>query len=158
AAWSATAPLLSTRALSMPADSLQTPIPPEAGRVLLPLARGAIAAELRLDARRNGEEPQWLLRQGASFITLMLAGKLRGCMRTLRAHGPLAEDVRHNAVGAAFRDPRFTPLTTGEFTGVAVEISVLSPLEPMQFGDEADALKQLRPGMDGIVFEYGRHT
>jgi AmmeMemoRadiSam system protein A len=134
------------------------PYPPDAGRVLLPLARAAIASELKLDAWRTGEEPDWLRRQGASFITLMRDGKLRGCIGTLRAHRALAEDVRANAIGAAFSDPRFTPLTAAEFAGVAVEISVLSALEPVSFGDEADALRQLRAGVDGIVFEYGCHA
>lgn len=132
--------------------------PPDAGHVLLPLARAAISSELGLAPGAAGEGPSWLKQQGACFITLMREGKLRGCIGTLRPHRPLVEDVMANAVGAAFRDPRFAPLTVAEFSGVAVEISVLSPLESMSFGDERDALSQLRAGLDGIVFEYGRHT
>lgn len=141
----------------MPADSLSHGLPPDAGRVLLPLARAAIARELKLDPPSTAEEPQWLRQQGASFITLMREKKLRGCIGTLQAHRELVEDVRANALGAAFRDPRFAPLTVAEFADTAVEISVLSPLEPMRFADEADALRQLRPGTDGLIFEYGRH-
>lgn len=132
--------------------------PPDAGRVLIGLARAAISSELGISADNAAEAAQWLDRQGASFITLMLADRLRGCIGTLRPHRALAEDVRANAVGAAFRDPRFAPLTATELPGVAVEISVLSPLEPIAFHDELDALRQLRAGLDGIVFEYGRHT
>jgi AmmeMemoRadiSam system protein A len=135
-----------------------SPFPPDAGQVLLPLARSAIAFELKLGPQGAGEEPSWLRQQGASFITLKRERKLRGCIGTLRAHRTLADDVRANAVGAAFRDPRFTPLTAAEFADTAVEISVLSPLERMSFSDEADALRQLRAGTDGVVFEYGRHT
>jgi AmmeMemoRadiSam system protein A len=138
-------------------DGNSSPYPADAGGVLLPLARAAIAAELGLGQRALGDQP-WLKQQAASFITLMREGKLRGCIGTLRPHRALVEDVVANAVGAAFRDPRFTPLSAEEFSGVAVEVSVLSALEPMHFGDEPDALRQLRAGIDGVVFQYGHHT
>jgi AmmeMemoRadiSam system protein A len=132
--------------------------PPDAGPVLIRLARAAISSELGVTTAAAGPEAGWLDRAGASFITLMLNEKLRGCIGTLRPHRTLAADVRANALGAAFRDPRFAPLTAPELSGVSVEISVLSPLEPVLFRDEADALRQLRAGLDGLVFEYGRHT
>jgi AmmeMemoRadiSam system protein A len=138
----------------MPAESIY---PADAGPVLVRVARGAISTELGLPAD-GPDTPAWLAREGASFITLMLEGKLRGCIGTLRPHRALAEDVRANAVGAAFRDPRFGRLTPAEFLAVSVEVSVLSPLEPLVFGDEADALRQLRAGVDGLIFEYGHHS
>jgi hypothetical protein len=133
------------------------PVPADAGRVLLPLARAAIAAELRLGAATSIDEP-WLRQEGACFITLMRESKLRGCIGTLRPHRALAEDVKANAVAAAFRDPRFTPLTAAEFAAISVEISVLSALESMSFSSEPDALSQLRAGVDGVVFQYGHHS
>ena len=132
-------------------------LPRDAGRVLLPLARTAIANQLGMSWQEN-ETPQWLQQYGACFITLTRDTKLRGCVGTLRAHRALAEDVKANAVAAAFRDPRFPPVAAGEFPVVALEISVLSAVEPMRFDDEADALRQLRRGIDGLVFEYGYHT
>jgi hypothetical protein len=144
----------------MAADSVRDnphSFPPDAGQVLLPLARTAIAAELRLVHPASAEQA-WLRQEGASFITLMREGKLRGCIGTLRPHRTLADDVKANAIGAAFRDPRFTPLTVEEFAAISVEVSVLSALEPLSFGDEPGALKQLRAGVDGIVFQYGHHT
>lgn len=131
--------------------------PSDAGRILIPLARAAISSELGLSASAAAGA-EWLAREGASFITLMLDGKLRGCIGTLRAHRTLADDVRANAVGAAFRDPRFARLTAAELPAVSVEVSVLSALEPLSFGDEPDALRQLRAGIDGVVFEYGHHS
>jgi len=125
--------------------------------VLLPLARTAIANQLGL-SWQGSETPQWLQQYGACFITLTRDTKLRGCVGTLRPHRALAEDVKANAVAAAFRDPRFPPVAAGEFPVVALEISVLSAVEPMRFDDEADALRQLRRGIDGLVFEYGYHT
>ena len=132
-------------------------LPDNAGTVLLPLARAAIADQLGLRQPAN-EDAVWLKRDGASFITLKREGRLRGCIGTLRAHRTLVEDVKANAVAAAFRDPRFTPLTADEFAGVAVEISVLSGLEPLRFTDEQDALRQLRAGIDGVVFQFGHHS
>jgi len=132
-------------------------LPRDAGRVLLPLARTAIANQLGL-SWQGSETPQWLQQYGACFITLTRDTKLRGCVGTLRPHRALAEDVKANAVAAAFRDPRFPPVAAGEFSVVALEISVLSAMEPMRFEDEADALRQLRRGIDGLVFEYGYHT
>jgi AmmeMemoRadiSam system protein A len=130
--------------------------PPDAGIVLLPLARAAIAQEIGR-ALPTIEEAAWLLEFGACFITLTHEAKLRGCIGTLRAHRPLGEDVKANAVAAAFRDPRFKPLTVNEFDTIDVEISLLSLLEPIAFTDQTDALKQLRVGVDGVVFQYGHH-
>lgn len=132
-------------------------LPDDAGSVLLPLARAAIAGEFGLSHQANEDLP-WLKPQGACFITLKREGKLRGCIGTLRAHRPLADDVKVNATGAAFRDPRFPPLSADEYAAIALEISVLSPLEPMRFSDEADALRQLRIGVDGVEFQFGHHT
>jgi AmmeMemoRadiSam system protein A len=132
-------------------------LPADAGAVLLPLARAAIAGQLGLSQAASEDAP-WLKREGASFITLKREGRLRGCIGTLRAHRTLVEDVKANALGAAFRDPRFKPLTADEFAGVAVEISVLSGLEPLRFADERDALRQLRVGVDGVVFQFGHHS
>lgn len=131
--------------------------PNDAGTVLLPLARAAIATELGMAHAADVGQP-WLAQQGASFITLMSENRLRGCIGTLRPHRALADDVKANAVGAAFRDPRFKPLTAAEFTTLSVEVSVLSALEHMSFGDEADVLRQLRAGTDGLIFQYGHHT
>jgi AmmeMemoRadiSam system protein A len=141
----------------MPADPGPTSYPPDAGRVLLPLARSAIAAQLGLGQPAQDDRP-WLKQQGACFITVMRDDKLRGCIGTLRAHRALAEDVKANAVAAAFRDPRFAPVDAAELAAIALEISVLSALESIRFADEPDALRQLRAGVDGVVFEYGHHT
>ncbi len=131
-------------------------LPLDAGSVLLPLARAAIAAQLGtpLSAR---EDADWLHTTAASFVTLMQQNQLRGCIGTLEAHRTLIADVRANAVAAAFRDPRFKPLAKHEFDAVSVQISVLSAVARVSFRDEDDALAQIRPGIDGVIFEYGYH-
>ncbi|MDO8464399.1 MAG: AmmeMemoRadiSam system protein B [Gallionella sp.] len=128
----------------------------EHGRILLQLARNAIAEQFGR-AKQNIPQADWLKQPGATFVTLTLHGQLRGCIGSLEAHRPLAEDVRRNAVASAFQDPRFAPLTAEEFADVAVEVSLLTPAQPMQFRDELDALTQLRPNVDGVIFEYGAY-
>ena len=131
-------------------------LPADAGNILLPLARAAIAAELGAPVAAGGEA-DWLSRAGASFITLKQQGELRGCIGTLEAHRALADDIRANAVAAAFRDPRFKPLQQHELATISVEVSVLSAVDSLMFRDEDDALSQLRPAVDGVIFQYGYH-
>jgi AmmeMemoRadiSam system protein A len=135
---------------------MTTEVDNRTGEVLLPIARAAIAQEFGRPATA-AEDAEWLRSPGACFVTLSQGERLRGCIGTLKAHRPLLEDVKSNARSAAFRDPRFPPLAVHELDHTTVEISLLSLLEPISFADEADALSQLRPGVDGIVFEYGYH-
>lgn len=123
----------------------------DAGKTLLGIARGAI--ESRLFGSATGADAPWLRQNAATFITLTRDGGLRGCIGSLQATRPLADDVAENAVSAAFRDPRFPPMTAAEWPGVRVEVSLLSTPKPLRFADEADLLAQIRPGEDGIILE-----
>lgn len=130
----------------------------EQGKILLQIARTAISRALRVpSASRTGVDVNmpWLSQPGATFVTLTQWGELRGCIGSLQACDPLIEDVSNNAVSAALYDPRFSPLAADELDTVSLEVSLLSELQPLGFTSEADALAQLRPDIDGIVFEYG---
>jgi len=128
----------------------------EKGETLLKLARTEIASKLGHPGVASAQS-DWLAEPGATFVTLTRQGELRGCIGTLEAHRPLGIDVRENAVAAAFRDPRFMPLSQTEFDEIRVEVSLLSPTEPLAVADEAAALAALRPHVDGVVFEYGHY-
>lgn len=130
-------------------------LPADAAAVLLPLARAAVAAELGID-RPADDSPRWLAEPGACFVTLHTAGRLHGCIGTIWPTRPLREDVRENARAAATRDRRFPPLTRPELADTVIEVSVLSPTEPIAAGTEAQVLAALRPGLDGVVLECGR--
>lgn len=97
--------------------------------------------------------PPALREPAAAFVTLHCDGALRGCIGSLEPRRPLVEEVAANAYAAAFRDPRFPPLPPSEYPALEVEISVLGPSEPLKFADEADLLRQLRPGVDGLLLE-----
>mgnify|MGYP000925228888 CR=1 FL=1 len=126
------------------------------GSALLVTARNAIAKRFGLTG--SPVEPvAELAEPGATFVTLTQAGQLRGCIGSLEAWRPLLTDVEENARNAAFRDPRFQPLGETELAGTRVEVSLLTPAEPLVFRDEAEALAQLRPNIDGVIFSAGRH-
>jgi AmmeMemoRadiSam system protein B/AmmeMemoRadiSam system protein A len=127
------------------------------GHALVDAARQSIAEALGLQPAGEGidaEHPA-LARPGASFVTLHGAdGRLRGCIGRLQAVRPLIEDVRANARAAAFQDTRFPPLRTHEWPGLQVEVSVLGAAEPLAAASEAEARAALRPGIDGVIFEW----
>jgi AmmeMemoRadiSam system protein A len=123
-----------------------------AGRVLLGVARGAIESRLSGAEHSLAQDP-WLNQAGASFVTLRKSGALRGCIGSLDALRALGADVAENAVGAAFRDPRFPALASDEWPQCRVEVSLLSRPKPLRFADEADLLEQVVAGEDGLILE-----
>jgi len=127
------------------------------GKTLLAIARAAISQALGIAHTAADESAPWLAEPGACFVTLTRHGELRGCIGTLQAHRTLLADVQSNAVSAAFHDPRFLPLTASELGSTRIEVSLLSATQAITFHDEADALAQLRPDIDGVVFEYGHY-
>ncbi len=124
------------------------------GKLLIALARATISGQFGLNCSVRDEAPV-LQRPGATFVTLKRNGQLRGCIGSLSVHRSLIDDVRANARAAAFQDPRFKPLSFEELSSIRIEVSLLSAMKPMTFRDEADALSQLRPGVDGVVLESG---
>lgn len=99
--------------------------------------------------------PLRLQQPGASFVTLMQRGHLRGCIGTLSAHKPLAQDVADNAAASALRDPRFPSVVPLEIPRLHIEISVLTPPVDFPVRDEADLLKKLQPGEHGLILQDG---
>ena len=73
----------------------------------------------------------------------------------LKPMRPLAEDIAQNAWSAAFRDPRFSPMSAEEMDGLDIHISILGEPEPMEFSDEKDLVSKIRPGVDGLILEDG---
>ncbi len=99
--------------------------------------------------------PEELLAPRAAFVTLEKQNRLRGCIGSLKPRRPLAEDVICNAFAAAFRDPRFPPVTPEEAKDLSIHLSVLSSLEEIPCRSEQELLAQIRPGIDGLVLEEG---
>lgn len=127
---------------------------------LLELARASIEAGLDggepLDPDVE-QFPSGLMVPGATFVTLHLNGRLRGCVGSFEAHRSLLEDVAKNAYAAAFRDYRFSPLTRDELDGLDIHISLLTPMDPLNAGSREELIEALRPGLDGLLVEDPPH-
>lgn len=131
---------------------------PQERAILLGLARQAIEAAVKgeplapLDLQCL---PEALSQPGASFVTLTKHGELRGCIGTLEAYQPLAEDVREHAAGAALQDYRFPPVIEAELKDLEIEISRLTAPMPLKYKTPQELLERLRPGVDGVILRDG---
>jgi len=125
---------------------------------LLKLARQSIelAVGHRPPLRLNlSEYSPALQEEGASFVTLTIAGDLRGCIGALQAYQPLVQDVCEHAVAAALEDYRFPPVSNREVPLLEIEISRLTPPRHMEYAQPNDLLTHLRPGVDGVILQDG---
>lgn len=125
------------------------------GELILAIARAAVAesfgaAPLQLQPR------SWLETLAATFVTITRGEQLHGCIGSIEPRRSLHEDLRHNAVMAAFHDPRTRALQPEELEWVRFSVSILGPRTPMQFTGEADVHAQLRPRVDGLILSW-RH-
>ncbi len=132
-------------------------------QTLLQLAREALVCAVHGDKfpplSLDGLPPA-LQEIGASFVTLTKHGDLRGCIGTLEARQPLAEDVREHAAAAALDDYRFPPVAPSELTDINIEISRLTHPRVLEYTGPEDLMQKLRPGIDGVVLRdnYRRAT
>jgi len=126
--------------------------------ILLKIARDAIYAAVHgqpLPVIDLGSLPPRLSEKRGTFVTLTIQGSLRGCIGTLEAYQPVALDVQEHAVAAAMQDSRFPVLHPSELPLINIEISVLTPKQPLTYTDPADLLEKLQPGIDGVVLQDG---
>jgi AmmeMemoRadiSam system protein A len=94
----------------------------------------------------------------ATFVTLKIEQALRGCIGTLEAKYPLIRSVTEYAYAAAFRDPRFKPLSQDEYEKITLSISILTPAEVIKFNSESDLINQLVPNIDGLIIKSGNRS
>lgn len=128
------------------------------GRSLLTLARTTLKHQLTgSEAPQQPADPA-LVASAATFVTLKLSGKLRGCIGNLQPVGSLWQGIRDNAINAAFHDHRFSPLVAAELDRVHIDISVLSAPEPLEYSDSSDLTRKLSPGIDGVIIRDGRRS
>lgn len=128
-------------------------------KTLLKVARLSIKTYLEtkenpLIKRENYPDPN-LWEERGSFVTLTIREKLRGCIGTIIPVNPLIIDVSKNAINAAFRDPRFYPLTLEELPLIEIEVSILTIPKMLEFTDANGLLRKIRPGIDGVIIRNG---
>jgi AmmeMemoRadiSam system protein A len=108
---------------------------------LVALARSAVVAYVRDGAVVRSELPTGVGPERAGvFVSLHLPdGSLRGCIGTfMPTKDTLAEEVVRNAVSAATRDPRFSPVRPGELEDLHISVDVLEAPEEVAGRDELD--------------------
>ena len=130
----------------------------EQGRRLLQLARQVLEEQFGgpPPEQEGLDEPELRQHRGV-FVTLRKeGGQLRGCIGSLLGVEPLVDGVRRHTVNAAFHDHRFPLLTAEELPQVRIEISVLTPPQPLEYFDGHDLLRKLRPKIDGVIIKQGR--
>lgn len=124
---------------------------------LLRLARSVIEARLNKrplpvpDMEREFNEEVFREHCGA-FVTLHTRGKLRGCIGYIQGVKNIPDTVIDMAQSSAFRDPRFPPLSPGEYELIDLEISVLSPIEAVR------NISEIQIGRDGLIISRGMNT
>ena len=135
----------------------------EQGQLLVKLARNTISKQLgKTSKETDADQLDQALSQKAfdkncgTFVTLNKKGQLRGCIGCLTGEEKIPDSVRHNAVNAAFHDPRFSPLSEQELDEIEVEVSVLSEPKPLDYSDAQDLLGKLRVNIDGVILGKGQ--
>ena len=121
----------------------------EERELLLRLAHRAIAAELHQEELDTTPPSTHLAEPRGAFTTLHRSGQLRGCIGYVIALHPLYRTIADTAAGAAFRDPRFVPVTVSELAELVIEISVLSPLLPIK-------PEEVEVGRHGLMVTLGQ--
>jgi AmmeMemoRadiSam system protein A len=115
--------------MSSPPEQLNS----EEQRALLEWARAAIVSSVAGGPLRPPQpEPACFGLQRGVFVTVHVAGKLRGCIGVIEPSESLRNTVRHCAESAALRDGRFAPVNELELHDLVIEISVLSELAPLE--------------------------
>ncbi len=128
------------------------------GKYLLDIARKTIQQVL-FEQKEDKQQEEVLnpvfTKPRGTFATLTINGNLRGCIGHIIPQESLIEGIRINAINAAFRDPRFAPLTREEWKNVKIEVSILTDPQPLSYSDAKDLLEKLRPGTDGVIIKKG---
>ena len=130
------------------------------GEYLLNTARQTIERELfarKKTGKSDADVPLIFLERRGTFVTLTIDGNLRGCIGHIIPQESLIRGIEINAINAAFRDPRFRPLTREEWEEVKIEISILTDPKRLVYSDSNDLLNKLRPEIDGVIIKKGFH-
>lgn len=129
----------------------------EEEKFMLSLARKAIESSFSKKDSTPKNIPENLKQKAATFVTLHKNHSLRGCIGMLTAIRPLYHDIIHNAISAAFSDPRFEPVKKDELNKIEIEISILSEPSRLDYKDSKDLLSKLRPSY-GIIINKGYNS
>ncbi len=127
---------------------MMTRLKTEEKKSLLELARAVITHKIENKVFRSPDFFSPALREESGvFVTLHKKKMLRGCIGYVEGNRPLQQAVEEMALAAAFEDPRFPPLHSGELKDLHIEISVLSPLKTIS------NIADIEIGKHGLIIE-----
>ena len=130
----------------------------EEGRYLLSVARKTIEqkiSNLEAQVEFDSFDSNKFSEKRGTFVTLTIDDGLRGGIGNIIPQESLLDGVKANAINAAFRDPRFRPLSGKEWEKVKIEISILTDPKPLDYSNRKDLLEKMRPGTDGVILKKG---
>lgn len=131
----------------------KTPLSDDEKKELLDLARRTIVERVRNAGEIEYETQLPKFRaEAAVFVTINRQGRLRGCIGNIVPVMPLYQSVIKNAISASVHDPRFIPMSPSELDDMEIELSILSPLIPVESTNE------IVVGRDGLYIIKGKHT
>lgn len=124
---------------------------------ILQIAKNAIYSKLGLENEISKYQvvkktPEFVLK-AATFVTLNKNGNLRGCIGSLASHTELYEDLKQNAIKAAFKDPRFKPVTKEELKDITIEVSILTPAIKVEYDSFEHLCKKIIPNKHGVILK-----
>ena len=127
------------------------------GRLLLDMARNSIAHALAAPGTGKGKDvdASFLNQKRGVFVSLHKQGLLRGCIGTIEPISTIKDAVNENAVFAALKDSRFSPVSRKELDQIDIEVSVLTQPVSLEYKDPDDLLSRLVPHQDGVVLQKG---
>lgn len=129
--------------------------------MLLELAKDSIKEYMQnksiIDRVDLKSEYEFLNDERATFVTLKLDGRLRGCMGSLYPHRKLIDDIIENAQNAAFRDFRFQPLSEKEFEKIEIEISLLTVPKILIYESIDELREKINIGVDGVILQQDQY-
>ncbi|MGI5872108.1 MAG: AmmeMemoRadiSam system protein A [Bacillota bacterium] len=114
---------------------------------LVRLARYTVESRaLGLPPKEVADLPPVARERAGVFVSIKKHGELRGCIGTIQpVQANVAEEIRANAISAAFRDPRFDPVEPEELNDLVYSVDVLTPPEPVA------SLAELDPKVYGVI-------
>jgi AmmeMemoRadiSam system protein A len=99
--------------------------------ILLRLAHDSILSALKGREIPLDPPTEHLAEHRGAFTTLYLDGELRGCVGYVFPVSSVYRAVAETARAAAFEDTRFRPVTLPEAAQLEIELSILSPPQPI---------------------------
>lgn len=134
-------------------------IPPEDGKILLEIAKEAVEEHIkRIRIPEVKRVDPSLKRHAGVFVTLKIAGELRGCIGFVQSIYPLYIGTQKAAVYAATGDPRFSPVTENELGKLEYEVTVLSDTEEIRISEKTDLKSLIVKGEYGLEVSRGMYS